>query len=256
MCVLFTLTSICDPPYFCFCSINSLGTGTVFLLIIFPTALEPRNDSRVYGFKIQGQEPEGRCKVSGIQGGRGHPHWTDGQRIHVLLSIMCPGAEDRLKGLRGKVASGCEGCGIWLSHCKRRRPHLVVRGDAPMPAGLPIWIWRKVHAWHSFYCLIVSTKCPFSGDTVMFSLLLVAALQTPRTHPGLSPTFTSQSWWLESRLREPSTTNQLLNFPGLAGRWSHLFSPRLTLFMSLEKMKDEVGVDSFCFQNHINCREN
>lgn len=123
--------------YFCFCSINSLGTGTVFLLIIFPTALEPSNDCRVYGFKIQSQEPEGRCKVSGIQGGRGHPHWTDGQRIHVLLSIMCPGAEDRLKGPRGKVASGCEGCGIWLSHCKRRCPHLVVDGDAPMPAGLP-----------------------------------------------------------------------------------------------------------------------
>lgn len=137
MCVLFTLTSICDPAYFCFCSINSLGTGTVFLLIIFPTALEPSNDCRVYGFKIQSQEPEGRCKVSGIQGGRGHPHWTDGQRIHVLLSIMCPGAEDRLKGPRRKVASGCEGCGIWLSHCKRRCPHLVVHGDAPMPAGLP-----------------------------------------------------------------------------------------------------------------------
>lgn len=34
-----------------------------------------------------------------------------------------------------------------------------------------------------------------------------------------------------------------------------LFFPK-ALFTSSEKMKDEVGVDSFCFQNHINCREN
>ena len=63
-------------------------------------------------------------------------HWMDIQRIHVL-SIMCPGAEDRLKGPRGKEASGCWDVGFGCHSVKGNVPSLVVQEDAHMPGGLP-----------------------------------------------------------------------------------------------------------------------
>lgn len=48
---------------------------------------------------------------------------------------------------------------------------------------------------------------------------------------------------------------QLWILSGFAGHLSCFFA-RLTLFTSSEQMKDEVGMGSSCFQNHINCGEN
>lgn len=65
-------------------------------------------------------------------------HWTDGQRIQVLLSIMCPAAKDRLKGPRGKEASDCVDVGFTMCHVvKGSVPSLVVQEGTHMPLQFP-----------------------------------------------------------------------------------------------------------------------
>lgn len=83
----------------------------------------------------------------------------------------------------------------------------------------------------------------------MFSLLLVAALQTPRTPPWLVSHLHFSVMVAREQAQRAQHHESAIEFSWTSRpRWSHLFSPRLTLFMSSEKMKDEVGVDSFCFR--------
>lgn len=64
-------------------------------------------------------------------------HWTDGKRIHVLPSIMCPRAEDRFEGPRGREASECVDVGFGCHIVKGNVSSIVVQEDAHTPGGLP-----------------------------------------------------------------------------------------------------------------------
>lgn len=64
-------------------------------------------------------------------------HWTDGKRIHVLPSIMCPRAEDRLEGPRGGEATECVDVGFGCHIVKGNVSSIVVQEDTHTPGGLP-----------------------------------------------------------------------------------------------------------------------
>lgn len=63
-------------------------------------------------------------------------HWADGQRTHVLPSIMYPRAEDRLKGPRGRKAFKYVDVGSGCYVVKRNVSILPVQEDAHTPGGL------------------------------------------------------------------------------------------------------------------------
>lgn len=110
----------------------------------------------------------------------------------MFFAQLCLEAEDRLKEPRGKKASECVDVRLGC-HIVKGNVRILQSRKMPAHLGPLIWVQGTVDAWYSFcIILLLSPQKPFSGDGVIFSFLLPDALQTPRTHPVLSPTFTSQ----------------------------------------------------------------
>lgn len=63
-------------------------------------------------------------------------HCTHGERTHILSSIMCPRAEDKLKGPRGREAGECVDVRFGCHIVKENVSSQVVQEDAYTPGGL------------------------------------------------------------------------------------------------------------------------
>lgn len=78
-------------------------------------------------------------------------HWTDGKRFCVLPSIMCPRAENRLKGPREREAGECVDVGFGCYIVKGNFSSLVVQKDAHTPGGL----LHPQAGWGNGGCLVL-----------------------------------------------------------------------------------------------------
>lgn len=181
--------------------------------------------------------------------------WTDGERIHVLPSIMCPRAEDSLKGPSGREAGeGVDvrfGCHIVKGYVSS----LVVQEDAHTPGGLPhpqagrgkggCLVFISLHHHHHPVAILWGqSHVPLSACGCL------ADAQDP-------PCLVSHLHFPVMTAREEARRAQGKN-AAIKSFWTVRHTdPLVSKSSTLQVIRDdEVGVGSLCIQNHINCREN